>query len=53
MIAKYKRTARTFSELDLGALLPLHEAILELREEPGAAYETLLEEGVEGVEGVG
>ena len=30
MIANYKRTARTFVELDLGELAPLHEAIPEL-----------------------
>ena len=30
MISRYKRTARTFAELELGAVAPLHEAIAEL-----------------------
>jgi integrase len=35
MIARYKRNARTFSELDLGELAPLGEAIPELSIGPG------------------
>jgi hypothetical protein len=31
MIAKYKRTARTFGELELGGLVPLADALPELR----------------------
>lgn len=37
MIAKYKRPARTFSELALGDLVPLVEARPELQGGPAAA----------------
>jgi hypothetical protein len=37
MIAKYKRTARTFSELSLGDLDPLVDALPELRQPATAA----------------
>jgi hypothetical protein len=35
MIARYKRTARTFAELDMGALLRLDLALPELRIDKG------------------
>jgi hypothetical protein len=35
MINRYKRTARSFAELGLGALDPLDSAIPELQGEPG------------------
>jgi hypothetical protein len=34
-IARYKRTARTFDELGLGALTPLCEAVPEIAEAGG------------------
>jgi hypothetical protein len=39
MIARYKRTARTFTELDLGELDSLSEAIPELLIGPGLGQE--------------
>ena len=42
MIAKYKRIARTFAELELGDLAPLAEAIPELRDAPPTTASTSL-----------
>jgi len=41
MIAKYKRIARTFGELELGDLVPLAQAIPELRDAPPMTASTL------------
>jgi hypothetical protein len=51
MIARYKRNARTFEELQQGELTPLDQAITELAIAPGLSQQQLLSDAeIEKVE---